>query len=79
MPRSAAADTLVRHWTLLKLLPARGPGKTVSELTDTLAGRDFPVTRRTVERDLQMLSGIFPLVCNDKGTPQGWHWRPGAA
>ena len=77
MPRSAGADTLVRHWTLLKLLPARGPGKTVRELTEALVGRDFPVTRRTIERDLQLLSGVFPLVCNDKGTPQGWHWHPG--
>ncbi|GBE49222.1 hypothetical protein BMS3Bbin13_00138 [bacterium BMS3Bbin13] len=77
MPRAGGADTLVRHWTLLKRLPARGPGRTVAELTALLAEEGFRMTRRTIERDLQTLAGIFPLVCNDKGTPQGWHWLPG--
>ena len=25
------------------------------------------------------LSRLFPLQCNDKGTPYGWYWTPGAA
>jgi predicted DNA-binding transcriptional regulator YafY len=32
-----------------------------------------------VLRDLEVLSGIFPLLCNDKGQPYGWRWGDGAA
>ncbi len=36
------------------------------------------MTKRTVERDLADLSGIFPLRCNAVSKPYGWHWEAGA-
>lgn len=67
-------DTTLRHWHMLRALP-RSPRKTD---TRAVAGRldsaGFPVSRRTVERDLQHLSTVFPIVCDDRERPYGWAW-----
>ena len=77
MPQQHTRDTLARQWELLKTLPNRGPGLTARALAERLADAGFPVSKRTVERDLNELAGVFPLVCNDKGVPRGWYWQPG--
>jgi len=76
MPAKPAHATIARQWEILKLLPPRSPGKTARQLAEMLSADGFEVSKRTVERDLNELSGIFPIVCNDKGTPFGWHWMP---
>ena len=76
----ATKDTLIRQWEILKRIPARRPGITVGQLADMLRDEcDIAVTRRTVERDLEGLSGIFPLYCNDVSKPFGWRWTEGAS
>jgi len=62
---------------MLKKLPARGPGLTASQITAWLAQQGYPVSKRTVERDLIELSASFGIVCNNKSIPYGWHWMPG--
>ena len=79
MPKADSRQTLARQWELLKLLPTRPPGITAAELTSRLAGLGFPVTKRTVERELNDLAGLFGFTCNDKGNTYGWHWMPGAS
>jgi len=79
MPRSDSASTLARQWELLKQLPAGPPGITTRALVDKLSERGYAISKRSVERDLHDLSRVFPLVCNDKGVPHGWHWMKGAS
>ena len=79
MPKADSRQTLARQWELLKLLPSRPPGITAAELTSRLSGLGYPVTKRTVERDLNDLARLFGFTCNDKGNPYGWHWMPGAS
>lgn len=78
MPNTSMRSTLSRQWELLKSLPDRSPGVSALELSQRLAEAGFKVSKRTVERDLVELSQLFPLQCNDKGTPYGWYWTPGA-
>lgn len=78
MPKAKAGDAMMRQWQMLKLLPGRKPGISAKELTSELADLGFEVDKRTVTRDLAKLSELFPLECNDKGTPHGWHWMRGA-
>jgi predicted DNA-binding transcriptional regulator YafY len=78
MSASSSQTTIARHWELLKLLPSHGPGVESKVLTQQLADAGFQVSKRTVERDLQELSAIFPIQCNDKSIPYGWHWLAGA-
>lgn len=77
MPKSSLQLALARQWELLKKLPPRGPGLTASQITAWLKEQGYPVSKRTVERDLIELSASFGIRCNDKSTPYGWHWMPG--
>lgn len=72
-------NTLSRQWEMLKLLPSKAPGISSAQLHQALLDAGYKVSKRTVERDLQVLSGPFSLECNERGTPWGWHWRPGAS
>ncbi len=78
MPVADSRSTLSRQWELLKLLPNRLPGETAQQLTARLADAGYQISKRTVERDLNDLSLVFPLRCNDKGKPHGWYWAPDA-
>ena len=72
-------STVSRQWELLRHLPKRSPGITVAGLSTCLQSAGFAISRRTIERDLRDLSIVFPLQCNDAGTPQGWYWKPGVS
>ena len=74
LPFATTRATLSRQWALLRQLPSRSPGITSAELVWRLRDVGFPVSKRTVERDLNELSLIFPLERNDKSIPFGWHW-----
>ncbi|MBA1201514.1 WYL domain-containing protein [Pseudomonas capeferrum] len=74
MPFATTRATLSRQWALLRQLPGRSPGITSAELVWRLRDVGFTVSKRTVERDLNELSLIFPLERNDKSIPFGWHW-----
>src|SRR5687768_2309629 len=67
--------TLLRQWTMLRLIP-RSPARiAVKDLQEQLRDADFLVTRRTVQRDLADLSTVFPLVSDDREKPYGWSWQ----
>jgi predicted DNA-binding transcriptional regulator YafY len=79
VPATSTRRTLSRQWELLKLLPNHAPGLTSAELQSRLSDAGYKTSKRTVERDLVELSCIFPVQCNDKGTPYGWYWTPGSS
>lgn len=79
MPASSARSTLARQWEMLKTLPSKPPGTTAAELQCKLEDAGHATSKRTIERDLIELSRIFPIQCNNKGTPFGWYWVPGSA
>ncbi len=64
---------------MLRMIP-RAPSKiSVKDLCDHLRDADFVVTGRTVQRDLVELSGVFPLVVDDRVKPFGWSWQRDAS
>jgi len=79
MPRNNKQSVLLRLFELLKQLPSRGTGKTVSELTKALNDHGYVIDRRQVERDLNELMEAFPLDKNDTSIPYGWKWVEGAS
>lgn len=73
------SDAMVRQWAMLRLIP-RAPRKIgTAEIEARLRGAGFEVNRRTVQRDLQTLAGIFPLVADDTHKPYGWSWMKEAS
>ena len=72
-------DALFRRWHMLRLVP-RYPRKiTVQDVCRQLAGAGFEITQRSVQRDLNDLSDVFPLYCDDREKPFGWSWQKDAA
>lgn len=60
---------------MLRLIP-RAPSKiAIRELSEQLRDAGFPVTSRTLQRDLVELSAVFPLVVDDRTKPFGWSWQ----
>jgi predicted DNA-binding transcriptional regulator YafY len=67
-------QSLLRQWHMLRMVP-RAPAKiTAGELCAHLSASDFTVAKRTVERDLQELSGVFPIIVDKRDKPYGWSW-----
>ncbi len=68
------SDTLFRLLTLLQLVPRTPRSTTAPKLREELAKRGYEVTVRSVQRDLEGLSGPFPLLCDDRSKPYTWSW-----
>lgn len=59
------SDTLLRQWNILRLIP-RQPGKiSTREIKNKLQSQGFDVHIRTIQRDLEKLSAIWGLVCDE--------------
>lgn len=68
------SDTLLRQWILLRSIP-RTPRKIdVVGLMAKLEDAGYPTTKRSVQRDLNTLSRIFPLESDTRTIPFGWSW-----
>ena len=71
-------DTFLRQWAMLRLVP-RYPAKVdTTSLQRALEDEGFPTTARTIQRDLQTLSGLFPLMVDEREKPFGWSWAKSA-
>jgi predicted DNA-binding transcriptional regulator YafY len=68
------ADALTRQWELLRLIP-RERKITVTELHRRLSDLGHEASRRTIERDLEALSRVFAIECDDRSKPFGWRYR----
>lgn len=70
--------TTARQWGMLRGIPRHPLKITTKELEIRLLDEGFKVSRRTIERDLHLLSNHFPLVMDDRSKPYGWSWAKGA-
>lgn len=65
---------LLRQLTMLRTIP-RYPRKiTAREVLERIEREGFIVNKRTIERDLQAMSAVFPLVADEREKPYGWSW-----
>lgn len=76
---SFTPETLLRQWQTLRLIPRHPRKITANEVMKHLAADGYEVGKRTVERDLQALSGVFPLISDERSRPYGWSWERDAA
>ncbi|WP_232507821.1 helix-turn-helix transcriptional regulator [Ghiorsea bivora] len=72
------SDTVMRQWMMLRMVP-RSPSKiSTIEIMNNLAAESFIISQRSIQRDLDKFSSIFPLECDDRSKPFGWSWRKDA-
>ena len=71
-----AKDTTLRYLKLLASLP-RHPDRIGAKALRNKLERDNPeysVSLRTVQRDLERLSNIYPISCVERGRGKYWFW-----
>jgi predicted DNA-binding transcriptional regulator YafY len=67
------SDTIMRQIEMLRMVPRQGK-VSPQQLQKRLSAIGYETTERTVQRDLQQLSTIFSLECDDSSKPHGWRW-----
>ena len=70
-------ETVSRHLTLLRIIPRHPCKATAQSLYQSLRDEGYRVTKRTVERDLNMLMSLFPITSDTRTEPYGWCWAKG--
>lgn len=76
MPKQSNHKSVARQWEMLHLVPSHGHGRSAAEICEMLAGQGIPVSKRTVERDLEELTDFFEIEA-DESFPRRWSWRSG--
>ena len=72
------SDTLLRQISMMELIP-RYPAKTfTNEIKEKLSALGYEATLRTIQRDLQELSRLFPIISDERSQPFGWSWKKDA-
>lgn len=71
------SDQTARLIEMLRLIP-RDRKVSTSELTRRLEEGGFSINARSVQRDLERLSRIYPLIADTRSKPYGWQWARNA-
>lgn len=66
--------SLLRQWHMLRMVPRAPYTISAGALCEGLCAAEFSVDKRTVQRDLNELSAVFPIVCDRGIKPYGWSW-----
>lgn len=71
-----ATDTTLRNIATLAAIPTHPHFKTTRQIREHLRAlnSDFEVDVRSVQRDLERLSGIFPITSETRGRTNCWYW-----
>lgn len=70
-------ETLLRQWAMLRLIPRHPRRIDTGTLQHQLEKLGYNITLRTIQRDLNKISAVLPLV-SDQSKPQGWWWEADA-
>ncbi|MBF0289611.1 MAG: WYL domain-containing protein [SAR324 cluster bacterium] len=75
------SESLLRQIQILKMIPRSPRWTTATKIKEGLENRGFDVTIRTIQRNLDQLSGKYPLlteVDEEDGISYRWSWDVGA-
>ncbi|TYT74477.1 helix-turn-helix transcriptional regulator [Desulfobotulus mexicanus] len=67
-------SSTMRQCLMLRMIPWHPKKIDTATIEYRLKENDIHIHRRTIQRDLEHLSTIFPLVCDDREKPYGWSW-----
>lgn len=69
-------DPLLRNLAMLQLIPRAPQYKATTTLQSLLEEQGFTVNLRSIQRDLERISGHFPLICDPSERPYRWSFDP---
>ena len=59
------SDTILRQMNMLQLIPRYPQKVTTANVRDALNDSGYEASLRTIQRDLQELSRVFPIISDD--------------
>ena len=74
MPRTS--DTMLRHLAMLGCIPVYPRDKSTRRMLEELRemDSDYEVSVRSIQRNLERLSRLFPITCEMRGRTNYWYW-----
>jgi len=72
------SESSLRQIQLLQLIPRYPTKISTSQIRDQLTDLGYAVSLRMIQRDLESLESIMPIVCDDRERPFGWSWHQSA-
>ena len=73
------SESTLRQLKLLQILPREPLKISPSDILKNLENSGFNSSIRTIQRDLNTLSSVLPLVCDNRNKPFGWSWHKKAS
>ena len=67
--------TLLRQWEMLRAIPKEPRMASFKDIADRMKEAGYPVDPNTVRRDLDELSGLFPLIIDTESRPHLCFWN----
>jgi hypothetical protein len=68
------SKSLKRQWHIVRYL-LNGVYVSTSNIREHLATLGIQTELRTIQRDMRVLEGIFPLECRQDSMPHSWRWQ----
>jgi len=71
-----SGERVARCFLLERLIPSFPKHKTVAQLQQDLATHGFECSKKTIYRDMDLLSCFKPIVCSEETHPRGYSMAP---
>lgn len=68
------SELVRRQLAMLSAIPKGAPGVSTADIESFLAEKGFSISRRSIQRDLEKLTSVCPLVCNALGRTNFWYY-----
>jgi predicted DNA-binding transcriptional regulator YafY len=68
------AESYLRQLEILRMLPRHPNTISTTEIGNRVLDKGYEVTAKTIQRDLQAISRIFPIVSVEDTKPYRWGW-----
>lgn len=74
---SGSGERVIRCFVLESLIPGFPKSKTIAQLQEELTIYGFDCSKKTIYRDMDLLSCIKPIVCEEDSRPRGYSMNTG--
>ena len=64
----------LRQLELLQMIPRYPTKVSTAQIKDRMESIGQKVSMRMIQRDLESLEAILPIICDDSSKPYGWSW-----
>ena len=68
------SNVTLRQLELLQIIPRYPVKISTSQIKERMDSIGHEISMRMIQRDLEKLESILPIICDDRNRPYGWSW-----